>query len=193
VTAQPSRRHAAVRGPRSKAAGGDRTAERSAGRRAGTAEGAPAAPVVVRRSPFHGLGVFATAPIPKGRRVLEYTGERISHDEAAERYYDERAPRPHVLLFTVDRKTLIDGAVGEGSARYVNHSCDPNCTTVIVRGRVYIETIRAVAAGAELTYDYLLTRPEPLPCDWRRRYACRCDAPKCRGTMLGRPPRERIR
>jgi len=158
-----------------------------------TAKGLPVAPIVVRRSPFHGLGVFATAPIAQGRRVLEYTGERISHAEAAERYYDGASPHAHVLLFTVDRKTVIDGAVGEGVGRYVNHSCDPNCMTVTVRGRVFVETLRDVATGEELTYDYRLTRPQPLPRDWRRRYPCHCGTVRCRGTMLARLPVRRRR
>ena len=149
----------------------------------------PSVRLVVRRSACHGLGVFATAPIAAETRVVEYTGERITHQEAAERYYDGRSPRPHVLLFTVDRKTVIDGAVGNGCARYVNHSCAPNCTTVTVRGRVFIETVRDVRRGEELTYDYRLTRPQPLPRDWRRRYPCHCGSERCRGTMLARPPR----
>ncbi|MBI3769211.1 MAG: SET domain-containing protein [Deltaproteobacteria bacterium] len=145
--------------------------------------------LLVRRSPFHGRGVFTTHGIPAGTRVLEYTGERISHVEAAARYDDERAPHAHTLLFAVDRSTVIDGGVGDGIARYINHSCGPNCDAFVEDGRIFIETVRDVAAGAELTYDYRLRRPRPLPRDWRRRYACRCDSPRCRGTMLVRPPR----
>jgi SET domain-containing protein len=145
--------------------------------------------LVVRRSSFHGRGVFATRGVSAGTRVLEYTGERISHAEAAARYDDERAPRAHTLLFAVDRSTVIDGGIGDGIGRYVNHSCAPNCEVFVDGGRIFIETVRDVAAGAELTYDYRLRRPRPLPRDWRRRYACHCDAPSCRGTMLVRPPR----
>ncbi len=179
-----------------RATGGMSVAPRSRRRPARTprrtaSRAASSAAIVVRRSPFHGLGVFTTAPVAAGTRVLEYTGERISHAEAAARYYDGRSPRPHVLLFTVDRGTVIDGATGDGYGRYVNHSCDPNCATVTVRGRVFIETLREVPAGVELTYDYRLTRPQPLPRDWRRRYPCRCGAARCRGTMLARPPRRR--
>ena len=146
--------------------------------------------LVVRRSRFHGRGVFTTRRIPAGTRVLEYTGERISYAEAARRYDDGGAPHAHTLLFTVDRRTAIDGAIGPGIARYVNHSCQPNCGTFVERGRIFIETVREVPAGAELTYDYRMHRPRPLPRDWRRRYACRCGAPRCRGTMLARLPRQ---
>jgi hypothetical protein len=146
---------------------------------------------VVRPSPAHGLGVFATRDVLAGTRVAEYTGDRISHAQAAERYDDERDEQVHTLLFTVDRTTVIDGATGDGIARYVNHSCEPNCDAFLEDGRIYLETIRPVAAGTELTFDYRLRRPRPLPADWRRRYACRCGAPRCRGTMLVRPPRRR--
>jgi hypothetical protein len=147
--------------------------------------------LVVRSSTRHGLGVFATRAIAAGTRVLEYTGERISHDEAAERYDDERGARTHTLLFTVDRRTVIDGGAGGGMARYVNHACAPNCEVVLDDGRIFFETIVDVPAGAELAYDYALSRPRPLPRDWAARYACRCGAPACRGTMLARPPRRR--
>jgi SET domain-containing protein len=144
--------------------------------------------LVVRRSRAHGRGVFTMRPLPAGTRVLEYTGERISHAEAARRYDDERGDDTHTVLFTVDARTVIDPAAGGGPARFVNHSCDPNCETFDEGGRIFIETVRAVPAGAELTYDYRMRRPRPLPRDWRRRYACRCGAPRCRGTMLVRPP-----
>jgi hypothetical protein len=147
--------------------------------------------LVVRRSRFHGLGVFTARNIPAGTRVLEYTGERISHAEAAVRYDDERETHAHTVLFTVDRSTVIDGGVGDGIARYLNHSCEPNCDAFVEDGRIFIESVCAIAAGAELTYDYRLRRPQPVPRDWRRRYACRCDTTRCRGTMLARPPRRK--
>lgn len=143
----------------------------------------------VRPSPSHGLGVFTTRAVPAGTRLLEYLGERISHAEAARRYYAAPSPDAFVLLFTVDRATVIDGGVGGRAARYVNHSCRPNCLAFVEDGRIFIESVRAVRAGEELTYDYRMQRPSPLPRDWRRRYACRCGAARCRGTMLIRPPR----
>jgi uncharacterized protein len=144
--------------------------------------------LAVRPSQSHGLGVFATRALAAGTRVLEYTGERISHAEGAARYDDERGSYAHTLLFTVDRSTVIDGGAGGGPGRYVNHSCEPNCEAVLEDDRVFFETIRAVPAGDELTYDYRLRRPRPVPRDWRRRYACHCAASRCRRTMLVRPP-----
>ncbi|MCC6850654.1 MAG: SET domain-containing protein [Deltaproteobacteria bacterium] len=146
----------------------------------------------VRRSPLAGLGVFTTRAIPKGTRLLEYLGERISHDEAGERYYAAKEPDAFVLLFTVNRKVVIDGGVGGRAARYVNHSCDPNCEADEIDGRIFITSIREIPAGAELTYDYNLEAPSPLPRDWRRRYACRCGAARCRGTIVVRPRRRAV-
>lgn len=145
----------------------------------------------VRRSPLAGLGVFTTRAIPKGTLLLEYLGERITHDEAGERYYAAKEPDAFVLLFTVNRKVVIDGGVGGRAARYVNHSCAPNCEADELGGRIFITSIRDIPAGAELTYDYNMEAPSPLPRDWRRRYACRCGAPRCRGTIVVRPRRQR--
>ncbi|MEO6026048.1 MAG: SET domain-containing protein-lysine N-methyltransferase [Candidatus Binatia bacterium] len=145
----------------------------------------------VRRSRLAGRGVFTTRAVPKGALLLEYLGERISHTEAGERYYAAKEPDAFVLLFTVDRKVVIDGAVGGRAARYVNHSCAPNCEADETGGRIFITSIRDIAAGDELTYDYNMEAPQPLPRDWRQRYACCCGAERCRGTMVIRPRKRR--
>jgi len=143
---------------------------------------------VLRHSRIQGKGAFATRPIKRGTRIIEYTGERISPEEADRRYDDGGMGRHHTFLFSVDSKVCIDAAVNGNDARFINHSCAPNCEAVDERKRIYIEAIRDIAPGEELTYDYRLRRPRPLPRDWRRRYACRCAAPRCRRTMLVRPP-----
>lgn len=147
----------------------------------------------VKRSRLAGLGVFTSRDVPKGTLLLEYLGERITHEEAGERYYAAKEPDAFVLLFTVDRKVVIDGGVGGRAARYVNHSCEPNCEADEIGGRIFITAIRDIPAGAELTYDYNMEAPSPLPRDWRSRYACRCGAPRCRGTIVVRPRRRKPR
>ena len=142
---------------------------------------------VVRRSSVHGFGVFATGALAAGTRVLEYTGERITHAEAAARYDDERADLTHTLLFTVDRATVIDGGVAGGPARYVNHSCDPNCEARFEGSRIWIWTARDVAAGAELSYDYEYDWEPGMTLADLAEYRCRCGAPGCRGTMVDVP------
>ena len=143
----------------------------------------------IRPSSIHGLGAFATRRIRKGTRVIEYTGERLTPRAAEARYDDDRCEHPHVLLFTVDRRTVIDAGVGGNEARYFNHSCAPNCEAVTEQRRVYLEALRTIAAGEELTYDYQLGRGRWPSAEWERRYACRCGAAICRGTMLAPPPR----
>jgi hypothetical protein len=138
----------------------------------------------VRFSRIHGYGVFAAKPIRKGSRILEYTGERITPDEASRRYDDEASDLAHVVLFTVDEKTVIDGGAGGGEARFVNHSCDPNCEAVARDGRIFIEALRAIAPGEELTYDYRLELPGRHTRAVKARYPCLCGSPNCRGTLL---------
>jgi SET domain-containing protein len=139
----------------------------------------------VRESPIQGRGVFAAQPIAAGTRIIEYTGEVISESEADQRYDDESMARHHTFLMALDDGRCIDAAVGGNDARLINHSCEPNCETVEVDGRVWIEAIRPIAAGEELSYDYKYDRSED---DDETFYRCRCGAPSCRGTIL--VPRE---
>ena len=80
---------------------------------------------------MHGLGVFAAKRIPKGARIIEYVGERVSHDEADRRYEDKDASDSHTFLFIVDSKTVIDAGADGNDARFFNHSCDPNCESTV--------------------------------------------------------------
>jgi len=147
-------------------------------------------PVEVRRSRVQGRGLFATRDIVEGERIIEYTGARLSHEEAdAQCPEDEGARRHHTFLFAVDDRVVVDGGRGGNEARFINHSCDPNCEVVIERRRIFVHALRDIAAGEELLYDYWYTTDESYTMDdLRRIYPCRCRAPNCRGT-LARPPR----
>ncbi len=148
----------------------------------------------VRQSRIHGRGVFAARRIRKGTRIIEYVGERVSHAEADRRYEDRPETDNHTFLFTVDSRTVIDAGVGGNEARWINHSCNPNCETYIRDRRVFIEAIRTIQPGEELSYDYQIGREEGDPADIDEIFACRCGAPECRGTMLTGPnPREKAR
>lgn len=141
----------------------------------------------VRTSPIHGRGVFALRAIPKGVRLIEYKGNRRPWVEVD----DDGAPCTY--LFGVERGLVIDPAIGGNSARFINHSCKPNCEALLENGRVYIETVRSVRAGEELVYDYSLTLGRrPTRADLTR-YACRCGSRSCRGTLLDRPVSRRQR
>lgn len=140
--------------------------------------------IQVRNSKIHGKGVFAAKRIPKGTRIIEYIGERISHQEADDRYADHDPSDNHTFLFIVDRKTVIDGGRKGNAARYINHSCDGNCESAIAERRVFIDAVRDIAKGEELGYDYEIGRDKNDPPNVDEIYACRCGSPKCRGTML---------
>ena len=144
--------------------------------------------VEARNSTIHGRGVYAIAPIKKGTRVLEYLGERISHYEADSRYEQKGDDDGHTFLFIASNRTVIDAAVNGNDARFINHSCNPNCETVIESSRVFIDAIRNIKPGEELGYDYQLTWESTDEPAELALYACRCGAKKCRGTMLDREP-----
>jgi len=141
-------------------------------------------PFAVRRSGIQGKGAFATRPIRKGERVAEYVGERISWKTADARYDDEGMKRHHTFLFSVNSRTVIDAAVGGNDARFINHSCAPNCEAVDEKGRIFIEAIRAIPEGAELFYDYAYARDKDTTEEDEKLYVCLCGSPKCRGTIL---------
>ena len=143
----------------------------------------------VRSSRIHGRGVFAARRIRKGTCIVEYVGERVSHEEADRRYEDRPIEDNHTFLFIVDKRTVIDAGVGGNAARFINHSCDPNCETVIRNRRVFIEALRTIQPGEELSYDYQIQREPGDPPEIDRIFGCRCGAAGCRGTMLLPPPR----
>jgi hypothetical protein len=128
--------------------------------------------LLVRSSSIHAAGCYTLDPIPRGQRVLEYDGPRISKELADERYAD----RPVTYLFGFgDQGDVIDGF---GTAMFLNHSCDPNCRTEEHKGRVFIRAIRDIAANEELVYEYNLYDSDDDTAD------CYCKNPQCRGTMF---------
>lgn len=145
---------------------------------------------VVKKSAIHGRGVFAATTIAKGTRIIEYVGERISHAEAALRYTGDPDPKRIILLFSVNRKAVIDAAVGGNDARFINHACTPNCEAVDEDGHIFVEAIRRIAPGEELTYDYHLSLGARRTKKDEIAYQCRCGSRKCRSTMIA-PPRKK--
>ena len=142
--------------------------------------------LAMRRSAIHGRGVYARALIPADTRIIEYRGERIANAEADRRYPDDDSATHHTFLFAVDDDTMIDAAFGGNLARWINHSCDPNCEAVEEDGRIYIESIRDIEPGEELAYDYNYILPERHTAKLKRRFPCDCGAATCRGTILGK-------
>ena len=139
----------------------------------------------VRNSPIHGRGVFATRTIRKGADIIEYRGRRISM-EAADELPDSDPNNPyHTFLFELNDGRVIDAGRGGNAARWINHSCRPNCEPYEDGDcRVFIAARRTIEAGEELAYDYKLNVPGRRTPRLLAHYACRCGAPRCRGTMV---------
>ena len=146
---------------------------------------------VRRSSPIHGNGVFAAQDLAKGVRVIEYKGRLLTHAQA-NRVYANDTDSGHTFLFTLNEKYLIDGGDGGNDARWLNHSCAPNCEAWMVedeggdkrRDKVVIETKRAIKAGEELTYDYGIKLEERHTPRLKAIWACKCGAKNCTGTLL---------
>jgi SET domain-containing protein len=124
------------------------------------------------RSKIHRWGVYATQRIPAGRKVIEYTGERISRRETKRR----ADANDLIYLFTLDDYWTIDGSVGGSGAEYINHSCEPNLVTRILKGHILYISARTIAPGEELTVDYRFDKKV-------ERVDCLCGAKNCRGTI----------
>jgi uncharacterized protein len=143
-------------------------------------------PFAVRRSAIQGMGGFATRHIPAGVRLIEYAGERISPAESDARYPDDSSSRHHTYLFAIDDSVVIDASVNGNDARFLNHSCAPNCDAVIDEGRIWIETLHDIEPNEELVYDYAYILAERHTPAAKRRFPCSCGAVTCRGTILGK-------
>ena len=141
-------------------------------------------PIWVEQSRVHGKGVFATRHMAAGERVIEYVGEVITMAEAIRRHPHDRLNPDHTFYFHLDDGRVIDALYGGNDSKWINHSCRPNCAPDEVQGRIFINTRRQVYRGEELTFDYGLFSDEPMTEALKARYACRCGAKKCRGTML---------
>jgi hypothetical protein len=141
--------------------------------------------IAVHNSPIHGRGVFALRRIPKGVRIIEYKGKLITDKEADRRYSRMHANSPHTMLFSLDGGLVIDATRRGNSARWINHSCAPNCEIEEEGHRIFIDARRDIPAGEELTYDYNLQIGEKHTKKAKREHACFCKARRCRGTMLG--------
>jgi uncharacterized protein len=128
--------------------------------------------LLIRSSAIHAAGCYTLDPIRRGARVIEYDGPRLSKKEADDRYAD----RDITYLFGFGGKgDVIDGF---GTAMFLNHSCAPNCETVEIRKRIFIQAIRDIAPGEELVYEYNLYDSDDDNAD------CYCGTPHCRGTMF---------
>jgi uncharacterized protein len=144
----------------------------------------PSNRIQVRRSGIHGRGVFVRERIRKGARIIEYKGRRIPWKEAQDLPpFDPKNPY-HTVFFSVDDGDVIDAAVGGNEARWINHSCEPNCETYEEDGRIFVHALRGLRPGEELFYDYKMIPSERRTKKVEKEFGCFCGTSKCRGTML---------
>jgi hypothetical protein len=143
-------------------------------------------PYEVRDSAIQGCGVYATRRIRKGTWIVQYTGEVITNAEADRRYDDATMDRHHTFLFIIDEERCIDATHHGSDARFINHSCEPNCEAVQDEDdhEIWIVAARDIAPEEELTYDYGYVVEMESEADAKRLYPCRCGTPTCRGTIL---------
>jgi SET domain-containing protein len=130
--------------------------------------------LIIRSSSIHAAGCYTTRAVKRGERVCEYDGPRFTKEQADERYAD----RAITYLFSCGNEGLVID--GFGIAMFINHSCDPNCESEDVDGRIFVMAIRDIAAGEELTYEYNLYDSDDAEGD------CYCGAKQCRGTMFSK-------
>jgi SET domain-containing protein len=126
----------------------------------------------VAESKIHRWGIYAEEKIPKRRKVIEYTGEKISRRETLRRANSAEFN----YLFTLDQYWTIDGSVNGSGAQWINHCCEPNLEARIVQGHILYFALRDIKPGEELTIDYR------FPADVEK-YECNCGAAACRGTI----------
>ena len=131
--------------------------------------------------------MFAARTIRKGTTIIEYRGERTTWEIASERTGSDPLNPQHTFIFSTSDGEVIDGGRRGNAARWINHSCAPNCRSYEdAKGRVFIEARRTIRAGDELTYDYRLVLDGRVTRKLRAEYACRCGAKRCRGSLIAR-------
>lgn len=140
--------------------------------------------IQTRRSGVHGNGVFAVQDIAEGETLIEYKGEIISWKEALRRHPHDPSQPQHTFYFHIDDGHVIDGKVHGNAAKWINHSCEPNCQADETKGRVFIKALRNISAGEELNYDYGLIIDEPYTPALLAEFPCWCGSESCRGTLL---------
>jgi uncharacterized protein len=137
--------------------------------------------IFTAHSTVHGTGVFAKCLIPKGTRIIEYAGRRIPLADYNAAYRENTV----IYGFTTDGETVIDGNVDGNDARFINHSCAPNCEAIsFERERIYIYAIDDIAQGSELSFDYHLAQAHEGGHNNLEQWVCRCGAAACRGSLL---------
>ena len=143
--------------------------------------------IEVRASTVHGRGVYTTRAIRKGTRIIEYTGARMAWADAP-----NDPDSPHTFNFGLDNGDVINPEIGGNEARWINHSCQPNCEAIENEDdRIFIYALRYLRGREELFYDYALQIDEPPTKELEKEHECFCGSRKCRGTLLAPKPKKK--
>ena len=143
---------------------------------------------IVKKSKVHGTGVFANHDTPKNTKIIQYIGDKVTKSEgdrrSAERIkkYLNRKNEGSVYIFELNKRYDIDGSPLYNKARYINHSCNPNCEVEIIKNEIWISSIKSIKKGNELNYDY----GYPFDEDDFSDHICKCDSKKCIGYIISK-------
>lgn len=138
-----------------------------------------------KKSGINNLGLFAGRDIKKGEKVIEYKGRKFTHKQVEEddRFDNSKA----IYLFTLNERYVLDGDTKTNTAKYINHSCDPNCEVDIIKGKIWIIAIKDIKKGDELSYDYGFGYDADF-----RQFPCKCGSKNCCGYIVRDDQRWRI-
>jgi SET domain-containing protein len=138
-----------------------------------------------KKSGINNLGLFAKSDIKKGEKVIEYKGRKFTHKQVEEddRFDNSKA----IYLFTLNERYVLDGDTKTNTAKYINHSCDPNCEVDIIKGKIWIIAIKDIKKGDELSYDYGFGYDADF-----RQFPCKCGSKNCCGYIVRDDQRWRI-
>ena len=138
-----------------------------------------------KKSGINNLGLFAISDINKGEKVIEYKGRKFTHKQVEEndRFDNSKA----IYLFTLNERYVLDGDTKTNTAKYINHSCNPNCEVDIINGKIWIIAIKDIKKGDELSYDYGFGYDADF-----RQFPCKCGSKNCCGYIVRDDQRWRI-
>ena len=142
--------------------------------------------IVVKKSKLHGKGLFAKRDLKEGTKVIEYVGKKVTKKQSDKiatkqlKKAGENKKLGQVYIFTLNKKYDVDGNYSYNVARLANHSCDPNCDTDIIKGKIYIMALRDIKKGEEITYDYGFEFDK----DDYKDHVCKCGSKNCIGYIV---------
>ena len=141
--------------------------------------------IILKRSSIHGYGIFVRRFIPQGTKIIEYIGEKITKAESDRRgpllveHAKKHKEQGAVYLFELNKRYDIDGHVPYNTAKFINHSCDPNCEVDIIRGHIWVIALKDIPKGQELFYNYGYDDFKEF-----EDHPCRCGSSRCVGYIM---------